>query len=401
MKILRIILPSFVRTHEFTRMKTWDIFCRIIDNFGDIGVCWRLARQLAVEHQQSVRLWVDDLASLQRIWPTAEIIEHQQLAGVEVCLWPLVFDESTQPADIVIEAFACDIPDSYLTSMATLKAAGRAPTWINLEYLSAEAWVEECHGMTSAHPATGLRKTFFFPGFSPRTGGLLREQDLIPQRDAFLRHDPRNQNQIKQEWLQKMEVHPAANSLLISLFAYENSAVGELIDAWKQSLQPIHCLVPDGKILESINNALGRTLVCGNVYQCGNLTVQIIPFVTQNEYDRLLWVCDINFVRGEDSFVRAQWAGKPVVWHIYIQDEAAHLVKLQAFLAVYTPSNPALKSALTQFWVDWNEGGHTDSSWNKLMNLLPEWREHCENWSQTLSQAPDLAQQLYDYCMVS
>jgi hypothetical protein len=21
----------------------WDIFCRVIDNFGDIGVCWRLA----------------------------------------------------------------------------------------------------------------------------------------------------------------------------------------------------------------------------------------------------------------------------------------------------------------------------------------------------------------------
>lgn len=369
-------------------MKTWDIFCRVIDNFGDIGVCWRLARQLATEHQQQVRLWVDDLTSLQRIWPTAQLAEQQQLAGVEVCLWPIAFDESIQPADIVIEAFACDIPGSYLKSMAALKAQGQAPKWINLEYLSAEAWVEECHGMASPHPSTGLRKTFFFPGFSPRTGGLLREKNLLEQRDAF----------IKQDWLNKMDIQPIPDSLLISLFAYENLAVGELLEAWKQSPQPIHCLVPEGKILESINHSLANNLSCGKSYRADNLTLQVIPFVTQTEYDKLLWTCDINFVRGEDSFIRAQWAGKPVVWHIYIQEEDAHLVKLHAFLATYSPSNPVLKSALTQFWVDWNEGGHTDSSWHQLISLLSAWREHCKAWSQTLSQAPDLAQQLLDFC---
>ena len=25
----------------------WDMFCRVIDNYGDIGVCWRLAADLA------------------------------------------------------------------------------------------------------------------------------------------------------------------------------------------------------------------------------------------------------------------------------------------------------------------------------------------------------------------
>ena len=25
----------------------WDIFCQVIDNHGDVGVCWRLARELA------------------------------------------------------------------------------------------------------------------------------------------------------------------------------------------------------------------------------------------------------------------------------------------------------------------------------------------------------------------
>ncbi|MBY0444112.1 MAG: elongation factor P maturation arginine rhamnosyltransferase EarP, partial [Burkholderiales bacterium] len=37
----------------------WDIFCRVIDNYGDIGVCWRLARQLSFEHGFAVRLMVD------------------------------------------------------------------------------------------------------------------------------------------------------------------------------------------------------------------------------------------------------------------------------------------------------------------------------------------------------
>lgn len=370
-------------------IKSWDIFCRVIDNFGDIGVCWRLARQLAAEHQQQVRLWVDDIASLQRIWPQTNMQEHQQLEGVEVRIWHAAFDASTQPADVVIEAFACDIPDTYLQTMAQFKASGEAPIWINLEYLSAEPWVTECHGMASVHPATGLRKTFFFPGFTAPTGGLLREQNLLAQRDAFVRS----------EWLSRMNINPAANSLLISLFAYENPAIGELVAAWKQSAQPIHCLVPEGKILGSINQCIGKTLVCGDTYQSGNLTVQVIPFLTQTDYDKLLWACDINFVRGEDSFIRAQWAGKPVVWHIYVQDDDAHLVKLQAFLAVYAPKDQALRSAITQFWVDWNEAGHTDSSWIELIKLLTEWQEHCATWSKTLSQTPDLARQLRDHCV--
>lgn len=371
-------------------MKTWDIFCRVIDNFGDIGVCWRLARQLAAEHQQPVRLWVDDLTSLKRIWPDTQMVEQQQLAGVEVRSWHVELDVSTQPANIVIEAFACDIPDSYLKTMAQLKASGQAPVWINLEYLSAEPWVAECHGMASVHPTTGLRKTFFFPGFSALTGGLLREQNLLAQRAGFN----------KQDWLAQLDIHPSAESLLISLFGYENPAVGELLATWEQSAQPIHCLVPEGKILASINATLGKTLGYGDSYRSGNLTLEVIPFITQTEYDKLLWACDINFVRGEDSFVRAQWAAKPMVWHIYTQDENAHLIKLDAFLKAYTQGqNQALADAIRQFWQDWNENGDSYNSWNQLLGRLAEWQKHCNDWSQTLAQQPDLAGQLVDYCL--
>lgn len=372
-----------------THIKTWDIFCRVIDNFGDIGVCWRLARQLVKEHQQTVRLWVDDLDSLIRIWPETCQLDQQQIAGVNVCRWNPEFSADVQIADVVVEAFACDIPVQYLDKMAQLKRLGQTPVWINLDYLSAESWVEEFHRMPSAHPATGLRKTFFFPGFTPRTGGLLREHSLVGTRDAFQ----------AAPWLASMGIEPHPDALLISLFAYENPAVASLIKAWADASQPVHCLVPSGKILTSINAALERELGVGDIYMQGKLRLQVIPFVTQTEYDKLLWACDINFVRGEDSFVRAQWAAKPMLWHIYPQDEEVHITKLNAFLDRYTArcSTP-LAASIRASWLAWNQGADIGEFWHQLVSQLPDWRQHNQIWSESLLEQPDLASQLVTFC---
>lgn len=365
--------------------KSWDIFCRVIDNYGDIGVCWRLARQLANEYQQQVRLWVDDLEALIRIWPDALPLDHQQLANVEVRQWPVAFSADTAVAQVVIEAFACDIPDAYLEAMAKHKRAGSAPLWINLEYLSAETWVEECHGMTSIHPSTGLKKTFFFPGFTAKTGGLLREQHLISDRDNF----------DKRLFLKQLSITQRENALLISLFAYENSAVGSLLDGWIYSPLPIHCLVPHGKILTSINLHTGIELAPNKPFIQGNLRLEVIPFLTQLQYDQLLWICDINFVRGEDSFVRAQWAGKPFVWHIYPQEEQAHLVKLDAFLdKLLAGQNQEFASQIRETWHHWNESKAMRDYWPKLLAHFSEWQQACKDWHQLLTQQPDLASQL-------
>ena len=88
-------------------MASWDIFCCVVDNYGDIGVTWRLARQLAGEHGQAVRLWVDDLNAFARLCPEADpALPNQRQAGVEVRHWPAQW-EDTPAADVVIEAFAC------------------------------------------------------------------------------------------------------------------------------------------------------------------------------------------------------------------------------------------------------------------------------------------------------
>jgi uncharacterized repeat protein (TIGR03837 family) len=128
---------------------SWDIFCRVIDNFGDVGVCWRLARQLAGEHGLAVRLWVDDLAAFRRLCPAIDAGRAvQSWQGVDIRLWPEPFPE-VEPAGVVIEAFACELPERYVRAMAARVAR---PRWINLEYLSAEAWVGECHGLASPSP---------------------------------------------------------------------------------------------------------------------------------------------------------------------------------------------------------------------------------------------------------
>lgn len=368
--------------------KTWDIFCRVIDNFGDIGVCWRLARQLVEDHQQSVRLWVDDLDSLIRIWPETRDLDQQQVAGVKVCRWNPAFLD-VEIADVVIEGFACDIPAIYLAEMARLKQLGRPPIWINLDYLSAESWVEEFHRMPSAHPATGLRKTFFFPGFTPRTGGLLREQSLINARDAFQ----------AEPWLAAMRIKPDPKALIVSLFAYENPVIASLLTAWSNSNQPIHCLIPSGKILGSINQALGKNLDVGDIHAQGNLCLQVIPFITQTEYDKLLWACDLNFVRGEDSFVRAQWAAKPMIWHIYPQDDEVHITKLNAFLDIYVGNTTGpLTAIVRRSWLGWNQGGDMGDNWDQLLSGFAEWQQRSQRWCDLLLAQPDLASQLVIFC---
>lgn len=328
-----------------------DIFCNVIDNYGDIGVCWRLARQLANEHGVSVRLWVDDLGSFAKLCPEADAaLEKQKCRGVEVCLWHKEFSD-VLPAELVIEAFACKLPQSYIEAMM---AQERKPFWINLEYLSAEDWVESHHKLPSPHPSLPLTKYFFFPGFTKQTGGLLLEHDLLARRDAF-----QNDTVQQRAYWQSIGLDmPSAETLKISLFGYENAALPGLFDTWAASSQPVLCLVPEGRILPQVGQYFGDNEAhAGSDYARGQLHVHVLPFVEQERYDELLWACDVNFVRGEDSFVRAQWAGKPFIWQIYPQHDAVHLKKLQAFLMLYGERlSRSASRAVEGLWRAWNSG---------------------------------------------
>ena len=368
-----------------------DIFCNVIDNYGDIGVCWRLALQLATEHGLEVRLWVDDLGTFARLCPEAEVsLEMQHCRGVEVRRWEYDFP-AVQPADLVIEAFACKLPQSYIEAMA---AQQHKPVWINLEYLSAEEWVESHHRLPSPHPTLPLTKYFFFPGFTGQTGGLLLERDLLARRDAFQGDLARQQA----FWRSVGTEMPAAETLKISVFAYENNALHGLFDAWAEGAQPVLCLVPEGRILPQAGQYFGDAAPCaGKAYSRGNLQVRVLPFIEQERYDELLWACDVNFTRGEDSCVRAQWAARPFIWHIYPQHDAVHWKKLHAFLNLYNASlDVAASQAVQGLWKAWNQESGAGQAWPAFVEARVGLEHHAQRWARQLA-GNNLALNLLDF----
>lgn len=374
--------------------KNLHLFCRVIDNFGDIGVCWRLARQLVAEHSIIVTLWVDDLPSFQKICPAiVPDMPRQHIQGTDIRLWDESADrlEAADIPDVVIEAFACELPPGYVQAMAR---RALKPVWINLEYLSAESWVESCHKMPSHHPSLQLTKYFFFPGFSNKTGGLLVDPDLARCRERF-----QSNSQAVSDFFAKIGVSlEAAYKHTISLFCYPNAPVGAFLDKLRLNSQPVLCLVPEGVAAGSIQSFLQKPAKIGASATKGALTVQVLPFLEQFEYDKLLWACDINFVRGEDSFVRAQWAARPFVWHIYPQDGDAHLKKMEAFLRLYKEgfSNA---DALSSMWNEWNGDREELVHWDAFQKNTPQLLRHAQNWSMNLLKNGDLASNLIQFIL--
>jgi uncharacterized repeat protein (TIGR03837 family) len=370
----------------------WDIFCAVIDNFGDIGICWRLCRQLAQQHHIAVRLWVDDLASFQRICPQIDIhAQQQQLAGVTIERWAdNTCWNQIQIADVVIEALACTIPLAYQQQMAQLSTK---PLWLNLEYLSAEDWVEGCHALPSPQPHLPLDKYFFFPGFSASTGGLLQESELQQQADAFMQN-----LQAQHAFWQQLGVDNSSSyQQKISLFGYDHPQLASLLQLWQLAQQQTLCLVPEGVLANQLKVVYPQLAESGDCV-AGNLRLKILPFVPQEDYDKLLWACDINFVRGEDSIIRAHWAAKPFIWQIYRQAEHAHLDKLQAFMQRYCAQMPAqLVQPLQQFWLAWNTDSNLADSWRFFAAVLPELAEYNRIWRAKLTANGDLASNLVHF----
>lgn len=308
---------------------SWAIFCQVIDNLGDIGVCWRLACNLAVRGQQ-VQLWVDEPAALDWMAPHGH-------AGVTVQHWT-ARGVLPPPGDVVVEAFGCQLPPGFIASMAHCASARVAnglkkPVWINLEYLSAEPYVERSHQLPSPQ-ANGLTKHFFYPGFSAATGGLLREPDLLVRQARFDRV----------AWLQAQGIDWQGERL-VSLFCYEPSALDSLLAQLGSSAIPTRLLVTPGRAWHAVMDAQKRR---AGLASGGAVSFFQLPYLPQIEFDHLLWACDFNFVRGEDSLVRAIWAGKPFIWHIYPQADGAHQAKLAAFLAWLAA--PADLHAAHGFW---------------------------------------------------
>lgn len=297
----------------------WDIFCRVIDNFGDLGVAWRLACDLAAR-AEVVRLWADDVSALSWMAP-------QGATGVEVRLWTTPIDMTgITPGDVLVEAFGCEIDDKFVAEYAwNIRNKGQNCAWINLEYLSAEDFSARCHGLPSpvmSGPGRGLTKYFFYPGFTTGTGGLLRESDLLARQARFDRLT----------WLAELGL-AWQGERLVSLFCYEPAGLGSLLCDLAQDTQPSFLLVTPGRASAAVCAELEQLNALDPLWNKQKvLSFFFLPRLSQHDFDHLLWASDVNFVRGEDSLVRALWAGKPLVWQIYPQHDGVHAHKLDAFL---------------------------------------------------------------------
>lgn len=380
--------------------RTWDIFCRVVDNLGDVGVCWRLARALG-QAGCEVRLWIDEPQALAWMAPRGA-------PGVRWQEWtdPL---PATEPAEAVVEAFGCDPPEAFVARMA---ARARPPLWINLEYLSAEDYVARSHALPSPqfHGAgRGLVKWFFYPGFTAATGGLLREPGLLAAREAFDRH----------AWLAGHGCALRPGERVMTLFCYGNPAVAELPAAWAAlgacEAAPVALMATPGPATQQLRALPPGALPPG---------VRVVewPWLEQDAFDRLLWCADLNAVRGEDSLVRAIWAGAPFLWQAYPQDDLAHAAKLRAVMDEMlgtapgqiagqacgpnsgTVSGPApdqgpepaagpLASAIEAAWMRWNglDGGHPAPL---RLPALEAWSRVTQAWRARLATQDHLAHRL-------
>ena len=347
----------------------WDLFCRVIDNHGDIGVCWRLAADLASRGER-VRLWADDTSALAWMAPGGA-------AGVEIRAWAedIAWPE---PGEVVVEAFGCDLPPTFVARMA---ARQPPPRWINLEYLSAEGYVERSHGLPSpqsAGPGAGLVKHFFYPGFTAATGGLIREAWLASERAAFDRA----------AWLSRHGLAPHPGERIVVLFCYDNPALPPLLDALAET--PTLLVATTGLAERQVRAQLGPSL------RRGALRAVVLRAVDQHDFDRLLWSADLNLVRGEDSLVRAQWAGASFVWQAYAQHDGAHKAKVEAFLDRHLAGATAdLAVPLRALWRGWNGLAvmPAPSAWPDRR----PWADHTRIWRDGLAAQTDLVTQLVGF----
>ena len=334
------------------RPQLWDIFCHVVDNFGDVGVLWRLSAALAARGQQ-VRLWIDDASALAWMapgalageWPGVRVIPWRDAENASVC--------SALPcADVWIEGFGCDIPSGFVahfTNRVSAEDSVARPVWINLEYLSAEAYVERNHRLPSpvlSGPARGWTKYFFYPGFTAGSGGLIRNAlaDAVTATNNPGTSSPHSVRQI-------------------SLFCYEPEGLPELLTGLGQHGRPTQLWVAHGRATQFVRRLLARD----DFRLPSNLQVEYLPTLSQTQFDALLGRCDLNMVRGEDSLVQAIWAGKPFIWQAYPQTDAVHRAKLDALL-------------------DWLQAA------SAVRDIHRAWNGFCQpaelaHWTQTLADA--------------
>jgi len=372
------------------------ILCRVVDNFGDAGVCWRLTRQLAREHGWRVRLTIDRPELLERLGANPDTDAGDGKIVIERWREPERWRERDlqrqgEPElqrcdeDVVVSAFGAEPPPAL---RAALAGAPRRPLWVHLEYLSAEQWVGSHHGLRSIKPGDGAVEHFYYPGFDAHTGGLLREAALRAQHDAFVG------SREQRAWLSTLGIALEPGERLATLFCYPQAPIASWLRLLAGGPTRWRVLVPEGIADDALAAHFGRPPAIGQSFRDATLAVQRVPFLPQDQYDLLLWSADLNLVRGEDSWVRAQWAARPFLWQPYRQEDGVHLHKLRAFL-----QRLRAFAEVDDAMLAWSGAGDWPRAWGALDAGLDDLRPGFARWSETLAAQDDLCTRLVEFCI--
>jgi uncharacterized repeat protein (TIGR03837 family) len=336
------------------------IVCKVIDNFGDAGFSLRLAKALTtIGHR--VNLFHDEPSTFQALYPYPST---NNLTLIDASKTDI---DNVQQHDLnlILEPFGTSSEQTRFRFDLTLKRLFPRTPWLLIDYLSSEEWVEKFHLSTSTDPGTGHVTTFFYPGFTDKTGGLIY-CDYPPNLLIGKQQQKKN------------------TGLKIFVFAYPNAPVRSLINICNLINTP-DCTVKIG-------------LACNRVMLGQGDCADILTFVPQNEFDELLAQYDVLFVRGEDSFVRAQLAGKPLIWQIYPTKDYAHAEKLSCFYNLYSKGlGPDCKSALWNCWLAWNGFDSVvkfSEIWISLLPHLAELNIHAIKWQRQLLNGRELVKEV-------
>lgn len=271
------------------------------------------------------------------------------------------------PSEVVIQAFSVRLPDNLIKKIKTRKS-----TVINLEYLTAETFAEDCHKLPSY--ADGFESFFFFPGFTKKTGGVV----------------------IEKSFLEKINKTKSKESKNITLFSYENEKVKSVINSLNKEKFILNIF--EGKGLNNFNNQLKLNLTAGDEYKLNELTVRVLPMVSQDEYDSYLIDSKLNLVRGEDSIVRAMLTGNPFLWHIYPQEEDAHKDKIEALFDRMSEVCSSKKDVeiLRQLTLSYNGFSDYLDSFD-LLGFYENWKKISKEWSEHLISLGSLTDNLITF----
>lgn len=341
------------------KLDSIDIFCQVIDNYGDVGVAYRLAREFKrVYPNKKLRFVINQTEELNLIRKSEdiEIILYKDISKIE------------NSADLIIESFGCEIPKKYMD-----KALKNSKLIINLEYFSAEKWVDDFH-LQESFLGGNLKKYFFIPGLSEKSGGILLDNEFLERKKKVEAN--------KEYYLEKFGIKEKYD-LMGSIFSYEKN-FDSLIEELKKLGKKIILLILSEKTQKNFIKYFDN----GNNYD--KIKFVKLPFFTYDKYEELLALCDFNLVRGEDSFVRALLLGKPFLWHIYPQDENTHIEKLESFLEKYCSNNKELKQTFINYNINKDDFSYFFKNFKEI-------EKYNKNYANYLIKNCDLMEKLINF----